>query len=406
MAMKTIKLSLTHRGRLAKKYGKAGLARIDKAVKSWVAKDAERGITTLHVALDDAQAMARYRVAPVTGSVTPTKVKQAVDGLFKALSPDYLVLMGSSDVLPHFAVANPSFAPVDGDLDEEVPTDNPYACSRPFVKSKRESYLIPDRVVGRIPDLPGRGDPAVLVDYLAAAESWKPGAATAYADDLLLCCDSWKASGRECAEFLTRQAKRLLVSPPTVDGTAALRKRHATRLHMIKCHGAQLDGRFYGERANSDDDLPIALTSGSLAGRVVEGTVVGAMCCYGGLVFDPDDDAAEVAGALPIPTAYLQQGAYGFAGSTTIAWVGPEAMVCADRVIASFLRGTLRGASLGRALLEAKQDFVRFIDKQGAAPDIADEKTLLQFYLLGDPSIHLVAAAPAGGPAAAAVGVR
>lgn len=401
--MKTIKLSVTHRGRLVRKYGQEGLGRIDRAVASWVDKDSRRGIDTIHVALDDPQVMARYAAPPVVGAVTPAKVKKAVDGLFKALSPDYLVLMGSSDVLPHFTVANPSFAPVDGDLDEEVPTDNPYACSRPFVRGKRESYLIPDRVVGRIPDLPGRTDPAVLVDYLASVQSWTPGAAKAYADDLLLCCDSWKASGRECAAFLTRQANRLLVSPPAIDTAASLRKRHAARLHMIKCHGALLDSRFYGQKASAEGDFPIALTGASLAGRVAKGTVVGAMCCYGGLVFDPDDDAAQVAGALPIPTVYLQQGAYGFVGSTTIAWVGPQSMVCADWVIAAFLRETLRGASLGRALLEAKQDFVRFIDEQGAAPDIGEEKTLLQFYLLGDPSIHAVAAA---GAVLAAAGMR
>ena len=35
---------------------------------------------------------------------------------------------------------------------EKVPTDNPYASSLPFRSSDRRSYLVPDRVIGRIPD--------------------------------------------------------------------------------------------------------------------------------------------------------------------------------------------------------------------------------------------------------------
>ena len=158
---------------------------------------------------------------------------------------------------------------------------------------------------------------------------------------------------------------------------------------MIKCHGAPLDGTFYGQRGGS---YPPALISSSLLGRTRPGTVVGAMCCYGAAVFDPDDAAASVAGAPPIPSVYLRQGAYGFAGSTTIAWVGVDSMLCADWIIASFLRGATGGASLGRALLDGKQELMKQIQQQGRAIDLAEEKTLLQFHLLGDPSIHLVPA--------------
>jgi hypothetical protein len=80
-------------------------------------------------------------------------------------------------------------------------------------------------------------------------------------------------------------------------------------------------------------------------------------------------------------------------------------MMCADWVVTGFLKSVLGGASLGRALLEAKQDFVNWIQKQGRSPDLAEEKTLLQFVLLGDPSIHPVAPSLAGaGPATAASG--
>jgi hypothetical protein len=75
--------------------------------------------------------------------------------------------------VPCFVVANPSYDP-SGDDDKVVPTDNPYASSGPFRASRRGSYLVPDRVVGRIPDMLQDGDPAWFVDYLATASVWTP----------------------------------------------------------------------------------------------------------------------------------------------------------------------------------------------------------------------------------------
>ena len=129
--MSSIKLSVTHRGRLRKKYGVSGLAAIDQAVASWIAADAARGFTTLHLALDDAAALKPYGVAALKGAVTAQKVKKALDALVARLTPDYLVLFGSGEILPHFIVDNPSHQAT-GDTDLKVPTDNPYACSRPY----------------------------------------------------------------------------------------------------------------------------------------------------------------------------------------------------------------------------------------------------------------------------------
>ncbi|HEU0008001.1 MAG TPA: hypothetical protein VFS12_18600, partial [Terriglobia bacterium] len=250
--MKTIKLIVTHQGQLAKKYKSQDVKRIDKAVASLIAKDKARQVTTHYLHLDNQSAMKRYGVAAVSGTVTPDKCKKAIDALFAALSPDYLVLLGSGDVIPYFKVPNPSQDP-GGDDDNDVPTDNPYACSRPFQKAKRQSYLIPDRVVGRIPDLPGKNpDPAWLLDYLKVAEAWKLSTTQDYSDDLFVCCDEWKKAGAECVAYLSRQAKRLMISPPVTEKAAStLAKRYGARLQMIKCHGASFDSNFYGQKGPS-----------------------------------------------------------------------------------------------------------------------------------------------------------
>jgi hypothetical protein len=127
------------------------------------------------------------------------------------------------------------------------------------------------------------------------------------------------------------------------------------------------------------------------------------MCCYGAQIYSPRDPAAKPAGALPVAAAYLREGALALMGSTKIAWVGPRTMACADWIVCGYVKAALAGASIGRALQESKQDYVRWLETEGQAPDLADEKTLIEFILLGDPSVHPVAASgvPAGVPASA-----
>jgi len=399
--MKTIKLVVTHKRQLSKKYSDADLKKISQALSSLAQKDKARGIVTHIIHLDDQAEMAKYGLSAVSGTLSANKCKTAIDALFVALSPDYVVLLGSGDVIPFFEVPNPSFAD-QGDDDESVLTDNPYASSRKFVKSKLSSYLIPDRVVGRIPDLPGdRPDAGWLLDYLKYAESWKLQNADSFADDLIVCCDEWKAAGADCVSYLSRKSNRLMISPPVKTTAGPLKTRYKARVHVIKCHGAQIDGKFYGQKGESYPDV---IHSSILKGKTVEGSVVGAMCCYGAATFDPDDPAAVIAGDVPIPSIYLRQGAYGFYGSTTLAWVGFTDMQCADWIVAGALRLVLNGASLGRGLLDSKQNFVKWIEQQGRTPDLAEEKTLLQFLLLGDPSIHLVPSVQTAGPVLAAMG--
>ncbi len=399
--MPSVKLSVTVRKNLARKYDAGALARIDAAVRRWIEADRKRGIRTIHLALDDAKAMKAHRVKAITGRTTALKVKKAIDALWKRLSPDYLALFGADDVVPYFVVDNPSYGGRDGDSDLEVRTDNPYACGQGFRAAKRSTYLLPDRVVGRIPDAPDDGDPAWLVDHLATAESWAPRPRSAFDHAYAICCDEWKQAGEACVAYVGEDASRLMIAPPEGDKTRLPAARLGSRLHMIKCHGAQIDPNFYGQKGSS---YPVALSSRSVRKRVRANTVAAAMCCYGAQVFSPADPAVSPAGAWPIAGTYLRRGALGFAGSTEIAWVGEKQMACADWIVSRHLRSVLDGASQGRALLEAKQDYVRSIEQRGHAPGVEDEKTLLEYVLLGDPSIHPVDGVPALSPAGRAGG--
>ena len=389
----SIKLSVTVRSALENKYTPEALKKIDDAIAAWIAAEKQRGIKTVHVAIDNAADMQAQGSEPVTGKVTATSAKKAIDALAKKLVPDYIVIVGGDDVIPYFRLPNPIYDPgPNGDPDKEVFSDNPYATSRPYVASSSKSYLVPDRVVGRMPDLPagkGKGDPATLLAALNTATKWKPQAKSFFKDAYATCTETWKQAGEAMMKYLEFPTADLMIAPPAKDEAPTPRKRLARTVHVTKCHGDDPDAHFFGE--STRHAFPPVLFSGTLAGRVKPGALVAAVCCYGAGVYAPDNPLAKPRGALPVAIAYLHAGALAFMGSTKIAYVGSEDMLCGDRIVASYVKKALDGASLGRALLEAKQEYLAELQRQGNTPDTADEKTMLEFMLLGDPAIHPMA---------------
>src|SRR5207302_5716283 len=111
-------------------------------------------------------------------------------------------------------------------------------------------------------------------------------------------------------------------------------------------HGALNDPHFYGQ---SGENFPISHHSQVLANLRFDGTLVAAECCYGSWLYDP-------AGAdWAIAARYLSGGAYGYFGSTTIAYGPAEGNGQADVLCQSFLKKSTSGSSIGRAVLEARQ---------------------------------------------------
>src|SRR5512145_283134 len=126
------KLIVTSEGRLKAKYGEAGWKRIEKAVQALVKADAERGVETSLVSLDG-KGLGKKAVKK---SAAPKSFKTAIDLAFKeAERPEYLVILGGPDVVPHQSLRNPA-----GDEDADVPSDLPYACEGK-ANDKVESFV-------------------------------------------------------------------------------------------------------------------------------------------------------------------------------------------------------------------------------------------------------------------------
>lgn len=369
------KMLLMHRAATRAKYGAAALARIEAALKALVAADKRRGCDTRVLCVDLASDMKPHG-APVPAVPDARALKQAVDAIVKARNPHYLMLLGGPDLLPMVPLRNPAHGGDLGDSDTHVPSDLPYACDTPY-STDPNRFLGPTRVVGRLPDLPGATKPDLLLQLIRAAARIKPLPRESYLDSFGLSAEVWQASTRQSLTNTFGHADRLHLSPP--DGPKWSKAELAPRMHFINCHGAQDMPEYYGQRG---EDYPVALRSAQLRDRVSAGTVVAAECCYGAQLFDP----ALAGGQWPMALRYLADGATAFLGSTTIAYGPSEGNGSADLICQYFLQRVLAGASLGRALLEARQKFAG----ERTHLDPMDLKTLMQFYLLGDPSLQPV----------------
>ena len=370
------KVIVTNMSALTSKYG-GGLSAIRAAIKLLIDSDKKRGLQTRLVALDSKSAMKALKLSAVKDPDDRRANKRAIDGVYRKLTPDYLLILGAIDVVPHQALDNLVFDP-DDDPDRVAESDLPYACEAPYGR-KTQAFIGPTRVVGRLPDLVGGSDAKALVKLLEIAARWTRRPRTAYEAHFGLSTETWTESTRLNLTRLFGTSKALQVSPPK--GPNWLSAQLRRRSHLINCHGAHADFQFYGERKR-DGDQPVSHTSARVAGKISNGTVAAVECCYGSQLYDPDD----AGGTMGICNEYLKGGAYGFVGSTTISY-GPESGNSdADLICQYFLRRVLDGASLGRAFLEARQEFA----EAGSELDPFSLKTLAQFTLLGDPSIHPV----------------
>jgi hypothetical protein len=369
------KVIVTNVSALKAKYGKT-YPRVEAAVNRLVAADRKRGMTTRVVALDSAADMRSMGGSAVTRVLDQRQAKAAIDAVYGALRPEYVVILGAPDIVPMQELSNP----MRGDGDDVVPSDLPYACAAPYGTNPR-SFLGPTRVVGRVPDLVDKGDAGYLVRLLSTAARYRTRPRSDYSEYFGISAEVWKGSTGLSLTKLFGASTAMETVPPK--GPKWRDSQLERRLHFINCHGGASDPNYYGQPARREA-FPTAHSAKLLKRKIANGTVIAAECCYGAELYDPSDSGGQAG----ICSTYLYDGAYGFFGSTTIAYGPSEGNGQADLICQYFIEAVLGGASLGRAALEARQRFAAAYTHL----DPADLKTMAQFYLLGDPSVHPVGA--------------
>jgi Peptidase family C25 len=381
MSNKTV---VCNNGALASKYGTA-VSQIQAALQALVAADSARGIQTRFIALDDAATMQTFGAPPVTVQSDPQQNKTAVDAIFRALTPDYVLILGAPDLVPHQDLVNPLYQ-IDSDVDKIALSDLPYACDAPYSQSPQD-FIGPTRVVGRLPDVTGGSDPQYLVNLLTSAANHRPAPASSYASYLGVTASVWTGSTALSLSVAFGNSTDMQVSPPT--GPAWPHSIFSRKSHFFNCHGADTDPHFYGQQ---DDNYPTALDAAMVPGNLTQGTVMAAEACYGAQLYAP---AAEPNRKMGMANAYLAAGCPAFFGSTTIAYGEFTTNANADLICQYFFESVLAGASAGRAALEARQRYAQ----ANSSLSPTDLKTLAQYVLLGDPSLSPALAPDAAGHA-------
>lgn len=189
--------------------------------------------------------------------------KEVVDGIFESLQPDYLVILGAADVVPHQPLINPL-----PDEDLHVDSDLPYACTAPFGLCP-EDFRGPTRVVSRLPDVQMSLDPGYLVRLLAWAAGWTGRRHDTYDNYFAISAEEWKDSTRTSVKRLFGSTSNLHFSP--TDGPNWSKEQLARRTHFINAHGLWQNPNFYGE---GDHECPVAHAASCLKDRIREGSTL------------------------------------------------------------------------------------------------------------------------------------
>lgn len=376
MAREFDKVILTNLSALNVKYG-GGTTAIKNAVNSLIKADKARGLTTYLVAVDDTTAMKKFGAAAVSQAANPRQNKIAIDGVYRALSPDYLMILGSSDVIPHQDLKNPLYTNPQGDDPDPIAYgDLPYACEASYGQVPQD-FMGPTRVVGRLPDITGGSDPSYLVGLLETAAKWTSIGRNTITHSFSVTAEIWHASTQLSTTNIFGNAQDLEDVPP--NGIAWPQNVLSRRMHFFNCHGSSQSSQFYGQPSSGANQYPPALDAAYIDGKINEGTIAAAEACYGGQLYALSTTQRQIG----ICNTYLANKAHGFFGSTTIAYGPASGNGQADLICQFFLERVLAGSSLGRAALEARQQFVQ----SASPPDPSDLKTIAQFNLYGDPSI-------------------
>lgn len=370
------KLIISNKTALQKKY-KADFSKIISLLKKIVTADKSKGLNTKYVFVDDAASMKPGKARVVKKFSNEKENKNTIDDLFLFFKPDYLLIFGAGDIIPFQKLVN------SGDDESVIDSDLPYACETAYTKNKHiQNYKNPSRVIGRLPDLYQTPDLAYITQVTEHAINWKP--IEVFPKKIFaLSTGTWnKITDRIVSEAL-KINHPCFVSPPRKEESWA-KADLSPLLHLINCHGADIDHRFWGQHGKTEEIEPASINSQDVTKKLNKGTIKIAECCFGGQLYKP---VLKIDLPMSIANSYLLNGAIGFVGSTCTSYGainGDKNIANADLIAKYFLRHLLDGASIGRSFLETRQEYI----SKNKQPNPIDYKTLAQFNLLADPSVH------------------
>ena len=343
--------------------------------------------------VDEAENAHRLGVTPVKPN-DPWAVKTYLIDLDESLRRSgqmigAVLIVGGGDVVPFHMLPNP----VD-DLDDEVPSDNPYA-------TLDEDYFIPSWPVGRMPGGAGN-DPGLLIKGLeqiitarksvSKRRSWLQRVVTRLLSIFRMrrkltsnfgySAQVWQRASHSVFRIIGDR-RALAISPPTYADKLPRRAQQRLDLGYYNLHGLEDSAEWYGQRdpmeSQSGPDYPVALRPQDVVNSGRAPQIVFSEACYGAHIQGKTIDSA-------LSLKFLSAGTKVVVGSTCTSYGSiATPLIAADLLGQAFWKLLKEGYPAGESLRRAKIHLAREMHKRQGYLDGEDQKTLIQFVLYGDP---------------------
>ncbi len=376
---------VTSRLSLTEKYGEKGYAAVERKLKALHQALTQSGYDAHILLLEES------KDAQVALEMMQQQIHQAEDSGGSG-SMGHVLLIGGDDVIPFHRLANPA-----EDDDDLVLSDTPYAAG--------QHLFISRRAVGRIPD--GKsGDPRFMLSLLDGmiATHLKPASKNGHSPSLLGFLGQakgqknktfgytalvWKAA-TEAQYELIGDPRSVQVCPPVNDKSLESGMIDRCRFLLFNLHGTEDGASWYGQKDSSypmDFPLfPVALSPHNLDKVDLTGAIIFTEACYGANIVEK---APEESLAL----SFLRRGASCVVGATRLAYGTSEPpLIAADLLARNFWLGLEQGMTAGEALAHSRTRLIQEAQSRQGYVDGDDQKTALEFILLGDPAARLATA--------------
>jgi hypothetical protein len=281
----------------------------------WIPEDAVRqkyGTTWVSKILDAAGELGT--VVDASGQ-SPDQVRAQIGAL---PTNESNVLIGGYDIIPPFTRTNPSLN-VNGDDDATIPTDTPYGAA----PGDSVEEFAPKRIVARIPDATGSGDPADFIKVLRfQAQAVTTPTPTKRFEE---CAAEFIAPAGVVAAAIPSGTAKIIKSPPAgLNGPPDVIRgiTGAGRVHIL-LHGANFspDWAYLFGHEEDSNDYPRAISSQQIDLCDLRGAVVTFSSCYAAMLDSGASEAARRSEANQVALACLGHGAKFVIAATRSNWI-------------------------------------------------------------------------------------
>jgi hypothetical protein len=281
-------------------------------------------------------------------------------------------LIGGDAIVPHFRLPNPTRGmPIDPDV--LVYSDNPYGADEDTL----DAYIAPALPVGRLCEPAGDASAFVeIIERVVASHT----ARRIRAGSMSVINEEWIDASTRVMASLSAPLEARLAPGFVID--AAGQPETAREYLYFNLHGFDDDAAWKAFDRIRGQFVSVA-TPESFDRRYVADAFVFAENCYGALTVGKDEGNSC---ALRL----VREGVAAFVGATGLAFgslIQPDVLLDnADLLAARFFDALIgERATVGSALVRARSAFLN--ETAAAALNVFHQKTLLQFTLLGDPSL-------------------